>query len=76
MSDFSSLLKYEEIKQQTEFIQISQKAYGCNYNISQTLKWAAVFGSSEDDSFTCLAMKPHRELMKINHGFTPKNNNI
>ncbi len=36
MSDISSLLKYEEIKQQIELIQIAQKAYGHNYNISQT----------------------------------------
>lgn len=45
--------KYEDIKQQiNEFLHISHKAYGCYYNISQTLKRAAVFVSYEDDSFT------------------------
>ncbi len=45
MSDFSSLLKYEEIKQQIhELLQISQKKLMDIIIISQTLKWAAVFG--------------------------------
>lgn len=35
----SLLLKYEELKQQiNEFLQISQKAYGRDSNVSQTLK--------------------------------------
>ncbi len=40
-----------------------QKAYGCNYNISQSLKWVAVFVSSEKDSFTCLPVYPHRDIL-------------
>ncbi len=64
MSDFSSLLKYEEIKQQiNELLHISQKPYEHNYNSSQTLKWAAVFVSSEEDSFTCFASVPHRDIL-------------
>ncbi len=62
MSDFgnySSLLKYEELEQQiNEFIQISQKDYIRNY---KSLKWVAVFVSSED-SYACLAMY-HRDIV-------------
>ncbi len=53
------LLKYEDLKQQ-EFIQISQKAYRGNYKPDIEVS-CCVCHPSEEDSFSCLAMYPHRK---------------
>ncbi len=40
------------------------KAYGCNYNISQALKWVAVFVTLlRKMSFTCFVNATHREIL-------------
>ncbi len=55
MSDFvnSALLKYEELKQIKELLQIWQKTHAYNSKSDIEVR-VAVFVSSEEELFTCL----------------------